>query len=72
MEHKLARGALCVDSRGDDAHHCDSPASVATLSVLLGALPLGPTTRAYKGSGNPGGGRSYHGLDTSCQAPSSR
>ena len=33
---------------------------------------LGPSIRAYKGSGNPGGGRSYQGLDTSCRAPSSR
>ena len=41
MEHKLARGALRVDSRGDDAHHCDSPASAATLSVLLSALHPG-------------------------------
>ena len=41
VKHKLARGALRVDSRGDDAHHCDSPASTATLSVLLGALPWG-------------------------------
>ena len=66
MEHKLARGALRVDSMGDDTHHCDSPASAATLSVLLGALPLGPTTRACKGSGNSGDGRSYHGVDTTC------
>ena len=33
--------------------------------------PSGPSIRAYKGSGNPGGGRSNHGLDTSCQAPPS-
>ena len=39
MEHKLARGALRLDSRGDNAHHYDSPVSAATLSVLLGALP---------------------------------
>ena len=72
MKHKLARGALRVDSRGDDVHHCDSPASAVMLSVLLGASTLGPMMRAYKGSGNPGGGHSYHGLDTSYQAPSSR
>ena len=71
MKHKLARGVLRVDSRGNDAPHHDSPASMATLSVLLGALPLGPTMRAYKGNGNPRGGRSYHGLDTTFQAPSS-
>ena len=70
MEHKLTRGALRVDSRGDDAHHCDSPAMAVTLSVLLGPSPLGPMARVYKGSGNPSGDRSYHGLDTSSQAPS--
>ena len=52
--------------QGDDAHHCDSPASAAMLSVLLGALLMWPTTRAYKDNGNPGGGRLYHGLNTSC------
>ena len=31
-----------------------------------------PLMRAYKGSGIPGGGRSYQGLDASCRAPSSR
>ena len=32
---------------------------------------LGPWVWAYKGSGYPGGGRSYQGLDASCRAPSS-
>ena len=33
--------------------------------------PSGPSIWAYKGNGNAGGGRSHHGLDTSCQAPPS-
>ena len=36
------------------------------------SAPAGPSRWAYKGSGNPGGGRSHQGLDTSCRAPSSR
>ena len=32
----------------------------------------GPSIRAYKGSGNPGGVRSYHGLDVPSRATSSR
>ena len=53
MEHKLARGALRVDSRGDDAHNCDSPATVAALSVLLGALPPGAYDAGVQGQQKP-------------------
>ena len=35
MEHELAREALGVDSRRNDAHHRDSPVSMAASSVLL-------------------------------------
>ena len=38
VEHKLARGALGMDSRRNDAHRRDPPASTATLSVSLGAF----------------------------------
>ena len=38
MEHELARGALGVDSRRNDAHHRDSPASTAAPSMLLDAF----------------------------------
>ena len=33
---------------------------------------LGPSIRAYKGSGNPGGSRSYQGRDNPGQATTSR
>ena len=72
MEHELARGAFGVDSRWNDAHRRDSPALTAASLMLLDAFPPGPTPRACKGSGNPGGGRSYQGLGASCRAPSSR
>ena len=36
------------------------------------SAPAGPSRWAYKGSGNPGGGRSHQGLDTSRRMPSSR
>ena len=49
MEHKLARGALRVDSRGDDAHHRDSPMSTAMLSVLLGSLLPGAYDAGIQG-----------------------
>ena len=35
VEHELMRGAFRMDSRRNDAHHRDSPASAATSSVLL-------------------------------------
>jgi len=35
--------------QGDDAHHCDLPASAATLSVLLGALPPGAYDAGMQG-----------------------
>ena len=38
VEHELARGALGVDSRRNDAHHRDSPASTAASSMLLDAF----------------------------------
>ena len=53
MEHKLARGALRMDSRGNDAHHRDSLASTATLSVLLGALPPGAYDAGVEGQRKP-------------------
>ena len=53
VKHKLAGGAPRVDSRGDDAHHCDSPASAATLSVLLGALPPGAYDAGVQGQRKP-------------------
>ena len=53
MEHKLARGALRVDSRGDDVHHCDSSTATATLSFLLGALPLGAYDAGVQGQRKP-------------------
>ena len=37
VEHELARGAFGVDSRRNDAHHRDSPASTAAPSMLLDA-----------------------------------
>ena len=42
-----------MDSRGDDAHHCDSPASAATLSVLLRALPPGAYDAGMQGQRKP-------------------
>ena len=54
MKHKFTRRALRVDSRGDDVHHCDSPASAATLSVLLGALPPGAYDAGVQGQWKPG------------------
>ena len=42
-----------MDSRGDDTHHCDSPASAATLSVLLGALPPGAYDAGVQGQRKP-------------------
>ena len=53
MKHKLMRGALRVDSRGYDAHHCDSPASATMLSVLLGALPPGAYDAGVQGQRKP-------------------
>ena len=38
MKHKLARGALGVDSRGDDAHRSNSPVSAAAPPVSLNAF----------------------------------
>ena len=38
VEHKLASRVLRVDSRRDDAHHRDSPASTAASSMLLDAF----------------------------------
>ena len=38
VEHELARGALGVDSRRNDAHHRDSPASTPASSMLLDAF----------------------------------
>ena len=35
MKHKLARRALGMDFRGDDAHRRNSPASTAAPSVWL-------------------------------------
>ena len=48
MKHKLR-----VDSRGDEAHHCDSPAAAVTLSVLLGALHLGAYDAGVQGQRKP-------------------
>ena len=42
-----------MDSRGDDAHHYDSPASAATLSVLLGALHPGAYNAGVQGQRKP-------------------
>ena len=38
VEHELTRGAFDVDSRRDDAHHCDSPVSAAAPPMLLDAF----------------------------------
>ena len=38
VEHELARGALGVDSRGNNAHHHDSPALMAAPSMSLDAF----------------------------------
>ena len=83
MKHKLARGALDVDSRRNDAHRRDPPAATARTTVICrrhrrcgrcrSASPsLGPSARVYKGSGNPVGGHSYQDLDVSCCATSLR
>ena len=38
VEHELARGAFSMDSRRNDAHHRDSPASAVAPSMLLDAF----------------------------------
>ena len=38
MEHKLARGALGMDSRRNDAYRRNPPASAAASAVPLGAF----------------------------------
>ena len=38
MEHKLARGALGVDSRRNDAHCRNPPASTAAPTMAIGAF----------------------------------
>ena len=38
VEHELARGALGVDSRRNDTHHRDSPASTVATSMSLDAF----------------------------------
>ena len=53
VNHKLARGALRVDSRGDDTHHRDSPVSAAMLSVLLGFLLPGAYDAGVQGQREP-------------------
>ena len=58
VKHELTGGALGVDSRRNNAHRRDSPVSAAAPSCSTPSSP-GPSIRAYRGSGNLGGGRSY-------------
>ena len=72
MEHKLSGGALSVNSRRDNAHRRDPPVPIVASSMVLSISSCRALKVGVQGSGNPGGGRSHQGLDTSCRAPSSR
>ena len=64
VKHELSGGALGVDPRGDDPHLRDPSAPTAAPPVAVGIDSFRASMWAYKGSGNPGGGRSHQGLDT--------
>ena len=72
MEHELTRGVRGVDSRRNGMHRQGSSASpTARMASLVIPFPRA-LIQAYKGSGNPGGGRSHQGLITTFITASSR
>ena len=62
MQHELARGVRDMDSRSNGARRHGSPTSSMAQAASLAILSPEPSALAYRGSGNPGGGRLHQGL----------
>ena len=64
VEHELSGGAFGVDPRGTTHTFMTRRRQRRRRPWRSASTPSGPSMWAYKGSGNPGGGRSHQGLDT--------